>query len=157
MPTVSFKLSELKNIAEHARTAPERRACLSQQLDRNIWKDEYKDQQLSDMDVLTKLGGKQVDESKIPKGFWLVKDRGIYLLSNGVPLDKKSDDEMMNLCYANGCNPSVNSDWYHAARAKLGGDDGVFYIPLDFYDLSVERGKRTLSIKVTASAFSLVL
>lgn len=157
MATISFKLSELHGIAEHARSAPKRRACFSQQFDRDLWKKEYQEQQVSDMDIMTKLKGKQVDEAKIPRGFWLVKDNGVYVMSNGFPLDKKSDGEDMNICFAKGCNPSVDGNWYDTARSKLGGDDGVFFLPLDFYDISVERGKRTLSINVTASAFKLVL
>ncbi|WP_427047232.1 DUF3085 domain-containing protein [Halomonas casei] len=157
MATLSFKISDIKNMAEHARAAKEHRACLDQHFDENLWKEEFKKRKVSDDEVFSELNGSHLDGDKIPAGFWLVKDQGVYLMSNGLPVDKAPDGKGMNISHAKGLKPGVDVDWYDAARRALGGDDMVCFIPLEWYDLSVEKGKRTLSIRVNKNSMSLVL
>lgn len=65
---------------------------------------------------------------------WLVGDRGIYLMSNGSPVDKRDPDgesEALFVAYAEGCNPDVNEFdvWWENKRDWFGGDDGVDALP----------------------------
>lgn len=49
MATLSFKISDIKNMAEHARAAKEHRACLDQHFDENLWKEEFKKEKFPTM------------------------------------------------------------------------------------------------------------
>ena len=52
----------------------------------------------------------------------LVHDQGIYCMTAG----KRTDDEVKGgayICYAQGCNPKVDEDFYDEASYLVGGDD----------------------------------
>ena len=67
----------------------------------------------------------------IPKGLWLVKDQGVYLMSNGEMEAGKTPTSEGLIVYANGFNPEVEPDCFGKARYHLGGDDFVEAIDLD--------------------------
>lgn len=57
-------------------------------------------------------------------GLWLVKDDGIYLMSNGIPALLIEDDKPDHVCaYAKGYDPHVDGDVWTACRNAVGGDD----------------------------------
>jgi hypothetical protein len=88
-------------------------------------------------------------------GLWLVKDQGVYLMSNGDPAQVNPDSEEGTLLvhYAKECDPTSGADfdeWYDNGREIMGGDDCVEFIPLDSIVKAVEAGATVLTIKVTA-------
>jgi hypothetical protein len=58
-----------------------------------------------------------------------VHDQGLYLMSNGIPGEPIGE----NVVYAEGFDPSkVEFDqWWEGARAVVGGDDFVEFLPID--------------------------
>ncbi len=67
---------------------------------------------------------------------WLVKDDGVYIMSNGkpgipAPLPNRPDRQLV--CYAKGYNPETDGDVWDKCRAAMGGDDGC-----DFLDITKE-------------------
>lgn len=58
----------------------------------------------------------------------LAHDQGVYLMSNGQPLDK-IDDTKNFVVYAEGCNPEVSAEWYETAHGLVGGDDFAAELP----------------------------
>jgi hypothetical protein len=71
-----------------------------------------------------------------------VKDQGIYLMA----AVKGQDSQMFNnqredLCYADGCNPDTDEDYYDRSRDAVGGDDFAMDIDdMAFIEKWVELG-----------------
>jgi hypothetical protein len=63
-----------------------------------------------------------------PAGFWLVGDKGVYLMHNGAAIGTKQ-----KVVYAEECNPDTMSfdQWWAAKQASFGGDDGCEFIDAD--------------------------
>ena len=73
------------------------------------------------------------DEGKGP-GLWFVHDSGVYLMSNGFPIDKREaseDDKSSYVVYAEGCHPGIDDGSWEYARSLVGGDDFGECIPID--------------------------
>lgn len=61
-----------------------------------------------------------------------VHDQGVYLMSNGLPMDNISHSgSSAYVAYAEGCDPKINSNWWEASRALVGGDDFGEILPID--------------------------
>ncbi len=155
MPTVSFKMSDIAVIAEHARTSKEKRLAFDQQFDEDLWKDGFKGKQLSDDQIMFELKGSHIDQTKVPAGFWLVKDNGVLLMSNGTPMLKREDKDESVVVYAKGFNPETDDFAWEKGAQVFGGSDCVIFIPLDWYDLAKQHNKRTLSIRVNKNSIAL--
>lgn len=81
---------------------------------------------------------------------WLVKDDGIYVMSNGFPAD--AEGERNYVVYAEGFDPRSNPNVWEDCRDAVGGDDFCEVIPL--YSLLLEdilRHKADLLITVSTS------
>ena len=53
---------------------------------------------------------------------YFVHDQGVYCMTAG----KRTDDEVKSgayICYAHGCNPKTDEDFYDEAHCLVGGDD----------------------------------
>lgn len=99
---------------------------------------------------------------------WLVKDNGIYILSNGVPLQSADQGDAIFVTYAKGyedpaqVDPSRGDLWddqYSKIREAVGGDDFVEEIPLDGLSnfseadvLVVEMRGQTMAVTVESPA-----
>lgn len=68
-------------------------------------------------------------------GIWMVGDTGVYLMSNGDPMQPtdKAGDKGAFVAYADECNPETMEfdDWWAAKRESFGGDDGVELFTID--------------------------
>ena len=62
-------------------------------------------------------------------GLLLVKDDGIYVMSNGSPRDVKGKGPHCHVVYAEGFNPRKGDVW-DKCRAAVGGDDFVEFVPI---------------------------
>ena len=94
----------------------------------------------------------------IPAALWLVKDQGVYLMSNGA-LSKDSEGFVVRAAtaYAAECNPTTLEfeEWYGNARAIMGGDDSVESLPLEWFDGVLKRNKPTFRLYITDDAIEL--
>lgn len=76
--------------------------------------------------------GYDLDDAKPEPALLLVKDEGIYLMSNGLPgLPRKDGQEGHHVVYAKGYDPTADDreHVWEAARAAVGGDDFVEVLP----------------------------
>lgn len=81
---------------------------------------------------------------------WLVHDRGVYLMSPGIPhLERPGAPERSFVAYAEGTHPKKDEAWWDVARELAGGDDFVEDVPLEMVAPALERADLT--------AFSIVL
>lgn len=145
--TLTFNAGEVRKLLEHTASCTEHKPTMSDAINPLMHKD----------GVLRDSGGneihldssgwplagawpdsKNIDQSKIPPGLWLVGDHGIYLMSNGSPgllLSGAGDDEHHHIVYPRECNPDTMDfdDWYDAKNRIFGHDDGVEFLPLSMF------------------------
>jgi hypothetical protein len=146
MAKLSFSLKLLSPMAQHTEEAATHAPTLEQQFDKTLWK---KGLDLHE-DEIFRSNGDHIDLAKVPPGFWLVKDRGIYMMSNGRPrqlLDAGATKSYV--VYAKGYQPGVDEDWFDRACDAVGGDDFVQFIPLEWFAAAKSAGKRVLTIRVS--------
>lgn len=91
---------------------------------------------------------------------WFVGDHGIYLMSNGDPGDKISEEPVkLRVAYADGMNPEIDAfdDWWEKKRMVLGGDDMVQQLPwcLAIKEM-IDNGATTIKIRVNKNSMSLL-
>lgn len=89
---------------------------------------------------------KNIDPKKLGPKLWLVKDRGVYLMSNAVT----NDAEPPRVVYASGLSPQ--DDYYDHSRDIMGGDDCVIPLPVDEFDRAIKAGATEIHIMVTPSS-----
>lgn len=83
-----------------------------------------------------------VDTTKVPAQFYLVKDSGAYLMAaTEVPLKQENGDNYVT--YADGCNPKVDEDYYEESRRIFGGDDFAEPLPLGWMIRAVQEPRNT--------------
>lgn len=92
-------------------------------------------------------------------GLWLVKDEGVYLMSNGDPAQQSPVAGLPNatplrVCYAIGHNPRFNNTW-ESDRDECGGDDFVQFIDADIVQRGIAAGFRYLKIKMDTRTFAI--
>jgi hypothetical protein len=86
----------------------------------------------------------------------LVHDQGVYLISNGKPLDK-IDEQKNYVVYAHGCNPETDADWYDTAHALVGGDDFAEELPFkDDMKEQIDLGVAELVIQINETDVQLM-
>jgi hypothetical protein len=85
---------------------------------------------------------------------WLVKDDGIYLMSNGDPHPTKGE-KSLSVVYAKGYDPEKDQDVWDKSREAVSGDDFVEHLSLAELEpflkgtpknLIVRFGKKNISI-----------
>lgn len=86
----------------------------------------------------------------------LAHDQGVYLMSNGQPLDKV-DDTKNFVVYAEGCNPEVSAEWYDTAHSLVGGDDFAAELPfLEAIKEQIDSGVQEITLKFEANSIELM-
>lgn len=90
---------------------------------------------------------------------WLVHDRGVYLMSNGMPrlLDENGRSRV---AYAEGCDPDKDPEWWEASEALVGGDDFAEVLGenwLRHLQAAHERGAKLVTIELTGDTLKLLL
>ena len=79
---------------------------------------------------------------EVPPALLLVKDDGIFLMSNGrPPLPDPSTPDRALVTYAEGYDPHTDSDVWSRSREALGGDAGVEAISLDDMSRAVSAAR----------------
>ncbi|MHB1952514.1 MAG: DUF3085 domain-containing protein [Thermoplasmataceae archaeon] len=104
--------------------------------------------------------GKHIDKSKVPPALWLVKDRGVYLMSNGDPgLMRDTKTGSHEVVYAEGCDPDrCPNDWYDNSLDIMGGDDCSETIAVGDFEEMMRGAKDTdlFRIRVTGNSMALL-
>lgn len=83
-------------------------------------------------------------EGPAKPALWLVKDEGIYLMSNGNPRQMADGTESL-VAYAQGFDPRVGDrmDVYEAAREAVGGDDFADALPIEWFEDALSKDALT--------------
>lgn len=108
MPICRFKAADLKRLIVHARGAAE-----FDMGHENMTDAEFEQLGMTPPDERTPVG----------PGLLFVKDRGVYLMSNGIPRDLDAAQSGSHVVYAQYCNPHEDEDWYDNSRDLVGGSD----------------------------------
>jgi hypothetical protein len=147
MHIITFDIQKLAALAKHAMDAPEHSYGYD-----ILFLPQYhrggtvvkKDDGWPDKD--------NIDKSKLTPALILVKDQGIYFMSNGVPALPRAEGDS-HVVYANECNPHAMpfEEWYQAGRTIMGGDDTVMTL-FDWPILVLKAqadGATAIQVKVT--------
>jgi hypothetical protein len=92
---------------------------------------------------------------------FFVHDQGVYLMSNGQPIDKKNPAASKSasyVVYAEGCDPNSGAsfdEWYGHSRDLVGGDDFVETLPVDKTWLESCDKFKELVIEVSRLSFDI--
>lgn len=90
---------------------------------------------------------KAIDARKVRPALSLVKDHGIYLMSNGLPIlhdDENTDPNASLVVYAKSYDPAIDDDWYDRAT-RVSRDDFVEAVHLaNIGDMLANATKNTL-------------
>lgn len=102
------------------------------------------------------------NETTTDKGFWLVKDQGIYLMNAHKRKPKQSNIVVyaMNKKQSRTYDPEGNTNWFEDCSIAVGYDDFAEWIPMDLKQLmrlSQGRGDRLIiDIDETSLTVSLI-
>ena len=135
----------LRAIIAHARTASQRKPSYEQLYDEDLLKDGcepgYSD---------------SIDHDKIPPCLWLVKDDGVYLMSNGTPGLPGAGSRPNLVVYAKEADPIHDPDGsYDNARRIAGGDDFVEAIEIDVFASAIEQGAEAILFDISDDSMSI--
>jgi hypothetical protein len=119
-----FDADEVRRHVLHAQTCEENLPTYSQMLDPDLRIDgERPDPMTASQD--------DVDLTEVPPALHLVKDAGIYLMSNGTPMSPTFGDEPpYDVAYADGYGRNAS---YDAKVQAVGGDDFCQIVPIEWF------------------------
>jgi len=88
---------------------------------------------------------------------YLVKDEGVYLMSASVKhlQDESKTEGGSIVAYAKGLDPKKDGGYYEEARYICGGDDFAELLPIEVFAKAVEKGAKTVSIKLTENSLDI--
>lgn len=114
MPVCRFRAADIKRCIEHARAATEF----------DMGYENMRDDEYASLGLIPPT-------DRTPPGPCLlfVHDRGVYIMSNGIPRDLAAADGS-HVVYAEHCNPNTDDEWYENSRELVGGGDFVETIPI---------------------------
>jgi hypothetical protein len=151
-----FDIEGVKKILEHSKKNPIFTPTFSQMFDARYRKD-GKD--------FVETEGKpwpkpeDVDETKTPRQFSLVKDDGIYIMA-GTKERLPGEDTHNFVVYAEGYDPKKDDDVWMRSREAVGGDDFSEGLPLEWLEMAVANAEASgidmMIIKVTKTGMELM-
>lgn len=100
-----------------------------------------------------------LDDSLLPAALHLVKDQGVYLMSNGLPFLPKSDGKSgSEVAYAREATPNAMNfdDWWSNAQRIMGGDDCVITLPVEMFEEALRSGTTIIRLKATSKTISVL-
>lgn len=129
---LTFSVGEVRRLLDHTLAAAEHRPSFAELFDPLC----HKGGKIKHTDGSTDCpDSENIDQTMVPAGLWLVKDQGVYLMSNGSPgFLKEGQDPSAKfpshfVSYADEANPKTVEDWWEVSRAIMGGDDCVVPLP----------------------------
>jgi hypothetical protein len=139
MPTLVFDYTDLRPLIEHSQRAPEQRATYRHLCNPDYWIPGAEPNERG----IVENG--QIDKGKLEPSLILVKDRGAYLMSGGLPGLKTANRATNQVAYAHGCHPDTDPDYYDTAAALCGDDDFAVDFPLGAF---VDPTGRTRAVHI---------
>ena len=145
MSKLVWKVDDLRPLWEHAQAAPQHRPTFDQMVE---YDPEWDFGEMSDEDANKAAQGPALH---------FVKDSGIYIMSNGLPIQEPKGERV---AYAQGYDPT-QGDVYDKCVNAVGGDDFVEVVTADFCEQmfalkSTKPGERFyLEIECTADQMSM--
>lgn len=145
---LTFKIDDaFKALVSHARSAKEHRPTYDQLFDEDLLKDGC---EAGEHDC--------ADLTKVPPGLLLVKDQGVYLMSNGISDSADADKKSNPVVYAHQCDPKLNpQNYYDVAREIAGGDDFVEFIDIEVFESAIHDGAETLLIDMNENSMEVAI
>ena len=126
--TLKFKASEVRKLLDHTLACDEHSPTFGEMLEGDVLKD----------GATVKPGSfpkpEDVDHAKVKPALHLVKDSGIYLISNGIPRMLAEDGDGSYVVYAEGFEfrkGEDNDGLHERTTAAVGGDDFVERFPAE--------------------------
>lgn len=86
-------------------------------------------------------------------GLWLVGDEGVYIMSCG----KLAEGQRPLVFYAEECDPTTNSDYWHIKRQYYGGDDGVDFVAAVEFEKLIAAAHGATHLQITMDDTSMTL
>jgi hypothetical protein len=104
MKRLVFNADDVRRVVEHSIAAPKQGGVAT------------------DYDIKT---GKAITKPVSAPAILLVRDKGVYLMSNGEPRDITPGTSSVRsfVAYALGCHPITDPDWREMSHSLVGGDD----------------------------------
>ena len=137
--TLIFAAADVRKLVDHTLNSEFHKATMMQRLERygpqawNVQPNEH---------------------TETPPGLWLVKDSGIYLMSNGHPGMWMEQEQRYYTVYASGYNPSSDPDWFDRSQMEIGGR--AFCQSIDYdWDLLLSHNIQQLHITMDEERFTL--
>ncbi|HED2028242.1 TPA: DUF3085 domain-containing protein [Enterobacter hormaechei subsp. hoffmannii] len=97
---------------------------------------------------------KHMVQTRLTPQITLVKGHGVCLITNasldGSPVSRDT------AIYARGMNPSLDEDWNYESDQIMGGDDSTVTVPLEWFELAIEKKLKAFSLKVSPTKITLV-
>ena len=125
---LTFRAGDVRVLLAHARAAKEHRPSYEDLFE----PDYHKGGKVKEKDGWP--DSDNIDPTKIPAGLWLVKDDGVYLMSNGSPALLREEGKPNNVVvYASEANPKTSEDCWGSACSIMGGDDCVITLPATMF------------------------
>lgn len=147
MPKLFFDSAEVWEQLKHALASPDHSSTLDQHLE-YVMRTKGVDSDAA----FALLSSVEMPTQEVPAGLWLVKDDGIYLMSNAVA------GRDGHVAYAVGFNPTNNVGVWDAAREVVGGDDFEEFLPASMFPEGPYEDPRTrVIIDVQPDAFELIV
>ena len=146
MPTLRFNIEQVRKHYEHAKASDQHKPTFGEQID--AFGDDAIGMEYGEIE--RKMNAK----GALKPALWLVKDEGIYIMSNGTAENRP------DVVFAKGFNPKTRDrmEVWGDARDAVGGDDFVELIDHDTCEaLLANKQAKTLGIKVTANRIEFLL
>lgn len=149
--TLVFSVNDtLRGIVAHARSATERRPTFVELFEDAYIKPESRHKEWRERKE------SDVDQSKLKPALWLVKDHGVYLMSNGADHPKRAGHPFaLDVAYAEGLNGDKDDCW-DLARQIMGGDDCVESLDLAAFERKIAANEKEIRVRVTASHITIL-
>lgn len=143
---LSFEMSDVMPLALHALASGEHRPAGDQLWDKRLWHDPKAVLTRSDIQAMDNA---HIDTTRVPAALELVSDSGVYLMSNGIPVQRSR--VRRNECesaFAAGFNPYVDKDWQTWVPRIMGRQRFTTVIPLEWVRRAYMRGDSQLKIQL---------
>jgi len=140
MTKLHFDLKAVQELAAHSLRSPRHRITFGMRC--RIYGDDVFDAQPD-------------EEERAPANLHLVKDRGIYLMSPGIPhLPDPANPKSSKVAYAKGYGPQAD---YDTLRAAVGGDDFADDIDIAWVGAASESGMTEFVVEFSETSLALCL
>lgn len=151
---LAFSMRDLIPLTLHALRSPDHRPARDQLMDRRLWHDAQRPPTAAE---ISNGNWHHVDPRKVPPALELVSDHGIYLMSNGIPVQASRTRNECESVFARGFDPYRDEHWQKWSARILGRQKVSKRIPLDWVRRAHQREDSELRIKVARNCLKLQL